>query len=78
MLKKMVEKIKKAKANVLICQKGIDDMAQHFLAKEGILTVRRVKESDMEKLSRATTGKVITNLDDLKPEDSCRFREDGR
>jgi thermosome len=69
MLKEMVEKIKKAKANVLICQKGIDDMAQHFLAKEGILTVRRVKESDMEKLSRATAGKVVTNLSDLKPED---------
>ena len=69
MLKKMVEKIKKAKANVLICQKGIDDMAQHFLAKEDILTVRRTKESDMEKLSRATAGKVITNLSDLKPED---------
>jgi thermosome len=69
MLKGMVEKVKKAKANVLICQKGIDDMAQHFLAKEGILTVRRTKESDMEKLSRATAGKVITNLSDLKPED---------
>jgi thermosome len=69
MLKKMVAKIKKAKANVLICQKGIDDMAQHFLAKEGILAVRRAKESDVEKLSRATAGKVITNLDDLKPED---------
>jgi chaperonin GroEL (HSP60 family) len=69
MLKKMVEKIKKANANVLICQKGIDDMAQHFLAKKGILTVRRAKESDMEKLSRATAGKVITNLADLKPED---------
>jgi thermosome len=69
MLKKMVEKITKAKANVLICQKGIEDMAQHFLAKEGILAVRRVKESDMEKLSRATAGKVITNLSDLKPED---------
>jgi len=69
MLKGMVAKIKKAKANVLICQKGIDDMAQHFLAKEGILAVRRAKESDMEKLSRATAGKVITNLDDLKPED---------
>ncbi len=69
MLKKMVEKIKKAKASILICQKGIDDMAQHFLAKEGILAVRRAKESDMEKLSRATAGKVVTNLDDLKPED---------
>ncbi len=69
MLKKMVEKIKKAEANVLVCQKGIDDMAQHFLAKDGILAVTRVKESDMEKLSRATGGKVLTNLDDLKPED---------
>lgn len=69
MLKKMVATIKKAKASVLICQKGIDDMAQHFLAKEGILAVRRAKESDMEKLSRATAGKVVANLDDLKPED---------
>ena len=69
MLRDMVEKIKRSKANVLVCQKGIDDMAQHFLAKEGILAVRRAKESDMDKLSRATGGKVITNLDDLKPED---------
>ena len=69
MLKKMVEKIKSAGANVVICQKGIDDMAQHFLAKEGILAVRRAKESDMEKLSRATGGKIVTNLEDLKPED---------
>jgi len=69
MLKNMVEKIRKAKANVLICQKGIDDTAQYFLAKEGILAVRRVKESDMKKLSRATAGKVITNLDDIRPED---------
>ncbi|MEM1582045.1 MAG: thermosome subunit beta [Candidatus Bathyarchaeia archaeon] len=69
MLKNMVEKIKKAGANVVICQKGIDDMAQHFLAKEGILAVRRAKESDMEKLARATGGRIVTNLDDLKPED---------
>jgi thermosome len=69
MLKRMVEKIKKAKANVLICQKGIDDMAQHLLAKEGILAVKSAKESDMEKLSRATAGKVVTNLADLKTED---------
>jgi len=69
MLKEMVEKIKKTGANVLICQKGIDDMAQHFLAKEGILAVRRAKESDMEKLSRATGGRIVTNLDDLKSED---------
>ena len=69
MLKKMVEKISKSKANVLICQKGIDDMAQYFLAKEGILAIRRAKESDMKKLSRATSGKVITNLDDIRTED---------
>jgi len=69
MLREMVEKIKKTGANVLICQKGIDDMAQHFLAKEGILAVRRAKESDMEKLSRATGGRIVTNIDDLKPED---------
>ncbi|MCD6593032.1 thermosome subunit, partial [Candidatus Bathyarchaeota archaeon] len=68
-LKEMVEKVAKAGANVLICQKGIDDMAQHFLAKKGILAVRRAKESDMEKLSRATGGRIVTNLDDLKPED---------
>ena len=69
MLKEMVEKIKASGARVLLCQKGIDDVAQHFLAKNGILTTRRVKQSDMEKLARATEGKVITNLDDLKPND---------
>jgi len=69
MLKEMVEKIKASGAKVLLCQKGIDDVAQHFLAKNGILTARRVKQSDMEKLARATEGKVITNLDDLKPND---------
>jgi len=69
MLREMVEKIKKAGANVVICQKGIDDMTQHFMAKEGILAVRRAKESDMEKLSRATGGRIVTNLEDLKPED---------
>jgi thermosome len=68
-LKEMVEKIKKAKANVVICQKGIDDLVQHFLAKEGILAVRRAKESDMEKLARATGGRVVNNLDDLSPQD---------
>lgn len=69
MLKEMVEKIKTSGAKVLFCQKGIDDMAQHFLAKEGIITARRVKQSDMEKLARATGGKVVTNLDDLKSKD---------
>ena len=69
MLKDMVEKVKKSGASVVICQKGIDDMAQHFLAKEGIMATRRAKESDMEKLARATGGRVVTNLEDLKPED---------
>ena len=69
MLRDMVGKIKKVGTNVLICQKGIDDTAQHFLAKEGILAIQRAKESDMEKLSRATGGKIVTNLDDLTIED---------
>ncbi|MEM2443405.1 MAG: thermosome subunit beta, partial [Candidatus Bathyarchaeia archaeon] len=69
MLRGMVEKIKRAGANVVICQKGIDDMAQHFLARERILAVRRAKKSDMEKLAKATGGRIVTNLDDLKPED---------
>ena len=68
-LKGMVKKIKASGANVVLCQKGIDDMAQHFLAKEGIYAVRRVKKSDMEKLSKATGAKIITNLDDLTLED---------
>ena len=69
MLKEMVDKIKATEANVVFCQKGIDDMAQHFLAKEGILAARRVKQSDMEKLARATGGTMITNLDDITPQD---------
>jgi thermosome len=69
MLKQMVDKIKATEANVVFCQKGIDDMAQHFLAKEGILAARRVKQSDMEKLARATDGRIITDLDDLTPQD---------
>ncbi|MCD6483211.1 MAG: TCP-1/cpn60 chaperonin family protein [Candidatus Aenigmarchaeota archaeon] len=69
MLKEMVEKIVKAGANVVFCQKGIDDLAQHFLAKHGVLAARRIKKSDMEKLAKATSAKIITNLDDLKPED---------
>ena len=69
MLKDMVEKVKKAGANVLICQKGIDDLAQHLLAKEGIMAARRAKESDMEKLAKATGGRIINNLDDLKAKD---------
>jgi len=68
-LKDMVQKVKASGANVLFTQKGIDDMAQHFLAKEGILAARRIKESDMEKLAKATGGRIVTNLDDLKTED---------
>lgn len=69
MLQNMVKKITTSGAKVLFCQKGIDDMAQHFLAKKGILTARRVKQSDMEKLSRATGGIIVTNFDDLKSTD---------
>jgi thermosome len=69
MLKEMVDKIKASGANVVFCQKGIDDMTQHFLSKEGILAARRVKQSDMEKLVRATGGRMITNLDDLMSQD---------
>ena len=65
MLKTMVEKIHGVSANVLLCQKGIDDIAQHYLAKHGILAIRRIKESDMTKLAKATGGRVTTNLDDL-------------
>ena len=69
MLKTMVEKITGSGANVVICQKGLDDIAQHYLAKANVLTVRRVKESDMTKLSRATGARVINNLDDLTSKD---------
>lgn len=69
MMKEMVDKIKASGANVVLCQKGIDDTTQHFLAKEGVLAVRRIKKSDMEKLARATGGKIVTNLDDLKAPD---------
>ena len=69
MLKTMVNKLHDVGVNVLICQKGIDDIAQHYLAKHGIMAVRRVKESDMIKLSKATGGRVINNLDDLTEKD---------
>jgi thermosome len=68
MLRRMVEKIQNSEANVVICQKGIDDMAQHFLSKAGIMAVRRVKKSDIEKLAKATGGTIFTNLDDVTPE----------
>jgi len=69
MLKKMADRIVESGANVLLTQKGIDDMAQHFLAKAGILTARRVKKSDMEKLAKATGAKIVSNLADLKKTD---------
>jgi len=69
MLKSMVDKIHSIGANVLICQKGIDDIAQHYLSKHGILSVRRVKESDMTKLAKATGGRISTNLDDISAND---------
>jgi archaeal chaperonin len=64
-LRDMVEKVKKSGANVLICQKGIDDLAQHFLSKAGIYAIRRAKKSDMEKLAKATGGRIVNTLDDL-------------
>jgi thermosome len=69
MLKDMVEKITAAGANVVICQKGIDDMVQHFLARKGIIAIRRAKKSDMEKLAKATGGKIVTKLDDITTKD---------
>jgi thermosome len=69
MLRSMVDKIISAGANVVLCQKGIDDIAQHYLAKEGVLVVRRVKESDMFKLTKATGARIVNNLDDLTDKD---------
>src|SRR4249920_86656 len=69
MLKAMADKIKGVGANVVLCQKGIDDLAQHYLAKEEILAVRRVKESDMTKLSKATGARIVNNLDDFTSKD---------
>ena len=69
MLKNMVDKIISSGANVIICQKGIDDVAQHYLAKSNILAVRRVKESDMTKLARATGARTVNNLEDLNSKD---------
>lgn len=68
-LKAMVEKIAASGANVVICQKGIDDMVQHFMARKGIIAIRRAKRSDMEKLQRAVGGKILSNLDALTPAD---------
>jgi len=68
-LKKMVEKISNTGANVVITQKGIDDLAQHYLAKKGIMAVRRVKRSDLERIAKATGARIVTNIEDLTPED---------
>jgi thermosome len=69
MLKDMVAKVEASGANVLFCQKGIDDLAQHYLAKRGILAARRVKESDMKQLASATGGKILMSLEEVRPED---------
>lgn len=69
MLKAMVDKIAKSKANVIFVQKGIDDVAQHYLSKAGIMAIRRAKKSDMEKIAKATGARLVTSLDDLAPSD---------
>jgi chaperonin GroEL (HSP60 family) len=69
MLKSMVDKIASAGANVVLCQKGIDDMAQHYLARGGMIAVRRIKESDMSKLAKATGATLITNIDEITSSD---------
>jgi archaeal chaperonin len=68
-LREMVEKIRKIGASVVLCQKGIDDIVQHYLAKAGILAVRRIKESDMSKLAKATGARIVGNVDDLTEKD---------
>ena len=68
-LKRMVDKIVSTGANVVVCQKGIDDIAQHYLAKANVIAVRRVKESDMAKLARASGARIVTNIDELSAED---------
>ena len=69
MLRNMVDKVAGSGANVLICQKGIDDLVQHYLSKKGIMACRRAKKSDMEALAKATGGRIVSNLDDLSPDD---------
>ncbi|OEC84504.1 thermosome subunit alpha, partial [Methanobacterium sp. A39] len=69
MIRDMVDKIIASGANVLFCQKGIDDLAQHYLTRNGIYAIRRVKKSDMSRIEKATGATVVTNIDDLKPED---------
>ena len=74
-LRGMVDKVTKSGANVIMCEKGIDDLAQHYLAKAGLYAVRRVKRSDMEKLAKATGGKIVTNLDDLSQKELGKAAE---
>ncbi len=69
MLRDMVKKVKEAGANVLLCQKGIDDMVQHFLAREGIMAARRLKKSDMEALAKATGAKIVSSVDEISAAD---------
>jgi archaeal chaperonin len=69
LLKSMVDKISSVGANVILCQKGIDDIAQHYLAKSGIIAVRRIKESDMTKISKATGARVVANIDEITAQD---------
>ena len=68
-IKGLVEKIQASGANVIVCQKGIDDLAQHYMSKAGVFAIRRAKKSDMEALSKATGGRVVTNIDDLSAAD---------
>lgn len=75
MLKSMVDKVVKSGANVVFCQKGIDDLAQHFLSKAGVYAARRVKQSDMEAIARATSARIVSTLDDLRAEDLGRAGE---
>jgi len=74
MLKEMVEKIAAIGANVVLCQKGIDDVAQHFLARKGMLAVRRIKRSDIEKIARATGARIITRLEEISEKDLGRAK----
>jgi thermosome len=74
-LRGMVDKVTKSGATVIMCEKGIDDLAQHYLAKAGLYAVRRVKRSDMEKLAKATGGKIVTNLDDLSQKELGKAAE---
>ncbi|MCD6235781.1 MAG: TCP-1/cpn60 chaperonin family protein [Thaumarchaeota archaeon] len=74
MLKEMVDKIASVGANVVLCQKGIDDVAQHFLARKGILAVRRIKRSDIEKIARATGARIITRLEEISEKDLGKAR----